>query len=139
MCPRRIKLGQWADLLDCLISSTADNSWRFEIELSKIAAGVHVVWSELDRSFELGAHFSCQSSRGQEARLIGFLSVDSSQPEMVLTVARCERHRLFASRNSPVPLPEREVSTAKEVVSNSVVGRRTDLPMERDNGFINMT
>src|SRR6266568_8737667 len=45
-----IELGQWGDLLHGLIAPAADDPWGFQVELGKIAAGVHTIRIKFDGS-----------------------------------------------------------------------------------------
>src|SRR5439155_1370645 len=43
-----IELCQWGDLLHRLIAPAADDPWSFQVELGKIAPGVHTVRIQFD-------------------------------------------------------------------------------------------
>src|SRR5260221_14686820 len=53
-----IEVRQWGDLLHGLIAPAADDPWGFQVELGKIAAGVHTIRIKFDGSLELSSNAS---------------------------------------------------------------------------------
>ncbi len=132
----RIECGKHLDLGFGFVASATNDSRRFQIEFTQIAAGIHVVGIQPDRSLELGPYFAGKRRRAEKIGTVRLLTVNPAQPHVITAVVGFERNRLFARRNAAVPIAHREVGAAKEVISLGIVRRGVDLGVQRGDGVI---
>ena len=81
-------------------------------------------------------HLARQPGGSQENRLVGLLAIHPAQPQMKPAVGRLERHRLLTLGDAAVPLRQTEISAAKKIMRQGIVGRGVNPPPERGNGLI---
>src|SRR5207245_10880585 len=118
------------------ILSPADDPWRIQIEFGEIGSRLYTSWIQLNSAFEFTSHLTCQACGRERIDPVSFFAVSASQPEMVVTTVRCQRHGFLASGNGVVPVRQREIGTAKIVVGSRIIRRRLQLGLQRRDSVI---
>jgi hypothetical protein len=93
----------------------------------------------LDGTFERRANFFGEACGSKKPGVIGFFSIDSTQPEEVEAVLRVQLSGALAGRDSAIPVFDHEVGTAEKVVSAGIVRGTPDLLCQDADGIVDLT
>ena len=92
----RIHGGDFLRLSFRLVASAAHNPRSLQVEFGQIGASLGAVGIQTHGGFKFAANFLCQPRRSQETGMVGFFPINTSQPEMILSVVRIEGHSFLA-------------------------------------------